>query len=512
MENLIFWGFVWLAVIYGVSVFIGFYSSKYSKTLEGYMVAERKVHPAFVTASFIVTWMSAAVFVGTAGLIYYLGNSILWTEGCYVLGLAVSLLVVAPKLRYLSERFKAMTIPETVGKMYNSEAVRVIGGLIIVIFMFVMMIAQYKGGGIIFKTLGLSYEWGVVASAAVMICYIATGGVLSTILADSAMAIMIILGVVPLAIGAVITAGGFGNMVNAMATDPLGIELAKKLGREGSNLIYLLSSPKLLDIRPGIGEVCFLGALGWFAMAFIGTMGLPHALGRYLAVRKLDKRTYRQMALWSAFWGIILVTSIVIISFSTRTIIGPELAQKGPRVMDQAIGIVTQKVFVGHPWFVGYVLVAILMGIITTTNTLLVMIATSAARDVIQPIWKKVTDKQVVLWSRILTVVAGVVTAYFGIVKPPDLLMLLSNMSWAVMGYTFFCILTIGMYWKSANKYGAIAAAITSGLVFIILRMILNWPLGVVSFLGWVIVTAVFIIVSASTKSISRRVDLPGID
>ncbi|MFT4171796.1 MAG: cation acetate symporter [Rhodocyclaceae bacterium] len=136
--------------------------------VDEYYVAGRRVPAVFNGMATAADWMSAASFLGMAGMLYVAGFDGLafvmgWTGG-YVL---VSLLL-APYLR----KFGQFTIPDFLGARYEGAAPRLIGVCAVCAASFVYVVAQIYGVGLITsRFFGINFEIGVfVGLAGVLVC------------------------------------------------------------------------------------------------------------------------------------------------------------------------------------------------------------------------------------------------------------------------------------------------------------------------------------------------------
>jgi len=135
---------------------------------EEYFVAGRRVPAMYNGLATAADWMSAASFIGTAGVLYLQGFAGLayilgWTGG-YVL-LAV---LLAPYLR----RFGQYTVPDFLGARYGGNVPRISGAIAAVVVSFVYLVVQIYGVGLITSHLtGFSFELGIfVGLGGVLVC------------------------------------------------------------------------------------------------------------------------------------------------------------------------------------------------------------------------------------------------------------------------------------------------------------------------------------------------------
>ena len=133
-----------------------------------YYVAGRRVPAMYNGMATGADWMSAASFIGLAGMLYLGGYGGLafilgWTGGYCVLAL-----YVAPYLR----RFGQFTIPDFLGERYGGNLPRAIGVFGAIVCCFIYVVAQIYGVGLITSRLsGLPFEIGVFAAlGSILLC------------------------------------------------------------------------------------------------------------------------------------------------------------------------------------------------------------------------------------------------------------------------------------------------------------------------------------------------------
>jgi len=156
-----------------LTVAVGARGVRVARTPADFMVAARAVPPGLNAAAISGEYLSAASFLGVAGLIVSEGLGALWYSVGYTAGYLVLLLLVAAPLR----RFGAYTIPDFAdGRLASPSLRRTTTALVLVIGWFYLL-PQMKGAGITLQlVLGTPYWVGVVALGVVVSANIAMGG------------------------------------------------------------------------------------------------------------------------------------------------------------------------------------------------------------------------------------------------------------------------------------------------------------------------------------------------
>ena len=156
-----------------LTIIVGARGLRVARTPDDFMVAARQVPPALNAAAISGEYLSAASFLGIAGLVVSQGLGSLWYSVGYTAGYLVLLLLVAAPLR----RFGAYTIPDfAAGRLRSPGLLRTTTVLVLVIGWFYLL-PQMKGAGITLQwVLGTPYWVGVAILGVVVSGNIAMGG------------------------------------------------------------------------------------------------------------------------------------------------------------------------------------------------------------------------------------------------------------------------------------------------------------------------------------------------
>ncbi|MGZ8919518.1 MAG: solute symporter family protein, partial [Limisphaerales bacterium] len=168
------WVFAFSLVTVVATIAMGFWSARTSKTAGDFFVAGRSVSVGWNASAISGEYLSAASFMGVAGMVMKFGYDALWYPVCYACGYLFLLLFIAGPLR----RFGAYTIPDFAEGRFDSPLFRKIAVCFVLFIGFFYTMPQMKGAGValsyIFK--GLPYWAGVVLVGAVITFNVALGG------------------------------------------------------------------------------------------------------------------------------------------------------------------------------------------------------------------------------------------------------------------------------------------------------------------------------------------------
>jgi Predicted symporter len=174
IDNVDPWIFAFSFITVVVTIGMGFWSAKKAKTASDFFVAGRSVSVGWNASAISGEYLSAASFMGVAGMVMSQGYDALWYPVCYACGYLFLLLFIAGPLR----RFGAYTIPDFAEGRYDSPLFRKIAVCFVLFIGFFYTMPQMKGAGVTLAYIfpGMPYWAGVVLVGAVITFNVALGG------------------------------------------------------------------------------------------------------------------------------------------------------------------------------------------------------------------------------------------------------------------------------------------------------------------------------------------------
>ena len=165
-----------IVVITVFTVVIGAFGYKISRNTSDFLVASRTVSPALNASAISGEYLSAASFLGVAGLIMVNGVDMLWYPVGFTAGYLAMLLFVAAPLR----RSGAYTLPDFAEARLRSTAVRGLSTGFVVVIGWLYLVPQLQGAGLTLSTVTGAPSWvGAVIVGAVVTLNVAVGGMRS---------------------------------------------------------------------------------------------------------------------------------------------------------------------------------------------------------------------------------------------------------------------------------------------------------------------------------------------
>ncbi len=168
------WILAFSSVTVIATIWLGFWSAKKSRTASDFFVAGRTVSVGWNASAISGEYLSAASFMGIAGMVMSSGYDALWYPVCYACGYLFLLLFIAGPLR----RFGAYTIPDFAEGRFDSPVFRKIAVVFVLFIGFFYTMPQMKGAGttLAYVFPGLPYWVGVALVGAVITLNVALGG------------------------------------------------------------------------------------------------------------------------------------------------------------------------------------------------------------------------------------------------------------------------------------------------------------------------------------------------
>jgi Na+(H+)/acetate symporter ActP len=196
-----------------VTVIMGFRSAKTSKTAGDFFVAGRSVSVGWNASAISGEYLSAASFMGVAGMVMAIGYDALWYPVCYACGYLFLLLFIAGPLR----RFGAYTIPDFAEGRYDSPVFRKIAVCFVLFIGFFYTMPQMKGAGTTLAYIfpGLPYWVGVAVVGVVITLNVALGGMKGITLVQAMQYWMKMFAISVPVFVLMMVFGGYGKNLNA---------------------------------------------------------------------------------------------------------------------------------------------------------------------------------------------------------------------------------------------------------------------------------------------------------
>ena len=209
-------------------VIIGVYSSRKTKTIDGFLLGGRAIGAWVSAFAYGTSYFSAVIFVGYAGQHgWNIGLGSIWIGvGNAVLGCLLAWQILAKRTRTMTHTISAKTMPEFFEGRYDCTGLKVFAAIIIFVFLVPYSAAVYKGLGSMFSTIfpGVSNNVWMLIIAVLTACYLVLGGYVATAYTDFVQGIIMIVGVFAMVIAIVNNSavGGFSHFMDNIMNIRLG--------------------------------------------------------------------------------------------------------------------------------------------------------------------------------------------------------------------------------------------------------------------------------------------------
>ena len=492
----------WLFVAFTVVIYalIGVLS----RTMDSgqYYVAGREVPAVFNGMATAADWMSGASFIAMAGGIYlkgypYMAFLVGWTGG-YVLVASL----IAPFLR----KFGCYTVPDFIGTRYGGNLARLCAVIILVVASFTYVTAQITGTGIVAsRALQIPFELGVwIGLAGILFCSM-LGGMRAVTWTQVAQYIVLIIAYL-IPVFWMSNKLGYGLIPHLAQFDAVGrvqeLEALHGVKALMPTAEAQAEAGKLAALKVGINDASTTPMAKWKFYTLVlcmmaGTASLPHVLMRYFTTASV--KAARQSVGYSLlFICLLYLTAPALATFTKLSLLDPTAATSiiGKSVADVSqlewiqkwssvgflkivdgngdgliqineffmkgdIVVLATPEMAGLPYVIsGLVAAGGLAAAMSTADGLLLAIANALSHDLYYKIIDPKADtKTRLIVARVLLLVVGAAGAFVASMK---LTSILGAVAWAFCfaNSGLFFPLVLGVWWKRANRAGAIAGMI----------------------------------------------------
>jgi len=447
-------------------IIIGFFTLKLTKNASDFYLGGRKVSRFAVSLSAVSSGRSSWLILGVSGMAYKMGVSAVWAVVGYILVEMFQFIFIGRKLRDFSQKENCFTLLDFFEKKLNDKnrIVRIVGAVILVIFMLSYVAAQLNAGAkALSSAMNISFFGALIFSAVIILVYMLMGGFLAVVYNDVIRAFIMIFGLVILPVVAIIKIGGISILLNILA-----------------QLNIALVNPFSLGIGALIG---FLG-IG------LGSPGQPHIVVRYMSID--DSRNLVYSSFIGTVWNVIMAWGAIFIGLAARVIIDglDKTTISNPEMV---------YLFLSSKYF-GPVLFGILAGgvfaaILSTADSQLLVVSTTLVRDIFQQIFNIFRDEKKILFiNRVILFISGAIAVFFAYYAK-DIIFWLVLFAWGGLGASFGPALIFSLYWNNTNKYGIIAGMLSGTFTTIIWKLYLKPITGIYELIPAFVIACLFIVV-----------------
>ncbi len=391
-----------------------------------------------IGASIASNWMSAASFMGLAGMFYVKGYYAMafvvgWTGGYVLL-----LVLIATQIR----RFGKFTAPDFVGFRYESDAARTLAALISIVIAIIYSVAQLRGIALLVSWLfGIAYTPAVLVGASLVVSFVVVSGTLGVARNQKLQYFVLITAfILPL----------------MLLTRKLGYFWILPQFGYGTAIIDLQQQFGFCWSDPFSGSSLFQ----WLALCFtlmFGTAGLPHVLSRFYVVPGIRD------ARWGVVWGLFFI-ALIYWSAPVYGVLARLFEARAGLPFNAADTDLADMVLLsaagqgGLPvWVIGLLAAGGMSAAFSAIAGLLITGSSSFSYDIFPRLIRPGASEadKVFAGKGFFLILAAIVMVLT--LKPWGMIVEITAFAFALAGNTIFPAFLLGIWWCRANSAGAIS-------------------------------------------------------
>jgi len=425
-------------LILALTLAITYWAARRTRSTEDFYAAGRTVSPLQNGLALAGDYMSAASFLGIAGLVALSGfDGMIYATG-WLVGWPALMFFIAEPLRNLGK----FTFADVVAFRLQQAPVRIaaaVGGILTLLF---YTIAQMVGAGnLVTLMFGIPYESAVAIVGVVMLLYVLFGGMIATTWVQIIKAILLVGGVTILT---VLVLAQFSFSVPTLYG-----AVAARYGQQALEPGGLVTDP--------------VDAISLGLALMFGVLGLPHILMRFYTVP--NAKAARVSVLYAT--GIIgyFYLIIPIVGFGASALLSREAIRRIDAGGNMAAPLLAE--LLGGTPFLGFIAAVAFATILAVVAGLTLAGASALSHDIFLHVVRKgrATESEQVRVAKIATVAFGVVAVLLGVLFKGQNVAFMVGLTFSIAASANFPPLLLSIGWRRFNTRGAVLAIITGALL-----------------------------------------------
>ncbi|MEK7706190.1 MAG: sodium/solute symporter [Myxococcota bacterium] len=445
-----FSGIFFFFIIVLLTLAITYWAAKKTKTASEYYAAGRSVSAVQNGFALAGDYMSAASFLGIAGLCSLKGyDGMIYAIG-WLVGWPALMFLIAEPLRNLGK----FTFADVVSFRLQQTPVRItsaIGGILTVLF---YTIAQMVGSGNLIKMMfGIPYEVAEIIVGGVMLAYVLFGGMLATTWVQIIKAVLLLAGV---------------TVLTLMVLAKFGFNPAELYAAVSQQYGQAALEPGTLVTNP-------IDAVSLGLALMFGLLGLPHILMRFFTVP--DAKAARVSVLYATGFIGYFYCIIPIVGFGASVLLSGGVDADGKAVLGRSLisGIdkggnmaapLLAELLGGTP-FLGFIAAVAFATILAVVAGLTLAGASAYSHDIYVSVIKKgkATEQEQMRVAKTATVVFGIVAVLLGILFKGQNVAFMVGLAFAIACSANFPALIMSILWKGFTTKGAVTSMLVGAFL-----------------------------------------------
>ncbi|HEX2395587.1 MAG TPA: sodium/solute symporter [Bacteroidales bacterium] len=426
-----------------ITLYITWWAAKRTKTSADFYTANRNISGFQNGFALAGDYMSAASFLGIAGMVSLRGfDGLIYSIG-FLVGWPILMFLIAEPLRNLGK----YTFADVIAYRFRQKPVRIAsatGSLTTIAF---YLIAQMVGGGsLINKLFGIPYGSAVIIVGAVMITYVLFGGMLATTWVQIIKAFLLIGGATMIVI---LTLAHFGfNPITLCQT--------------------AVDKYSLDVISPGSYISNPWDAISLGIALMLGTAGLPHILMRFYSVpdaRQARKSVFVATGLIGYFY---ILTFFI--GFGAMMLVGRDAITAGGDTGGNMAALMLAN-STGGPGFMGIIAAVAFATILAVVAGLTLSGASTLSHDLYTSVIKKgkIDEKGEVRVAKTSTLILGALAVILGLLFRQQNVAFMVGLAFAVAASANFPALLLSITWRGYTTTGTVWSIVTGVVLSVVL-------------------------------------------
>lgn len=463
------------AVIIAITMYVTYLAAKRVRSASDFYTAGGGVSGLQNGWAIAGDYLSAASFLGIAGLISLYGyDGFMYSVGFLVAYITVLLLIAEP-----CRNIGRYTLSDILAYRNDPRKSRILGALSVITVSTFYLTAQMVGGGVLVKTLiGINYETSVVVVGVLMLSYVLFGGMVATTWVQIIKAVLLVAASL-IIVALVWTPYGFSlpGFLQDVVSDPkVQARVATLLGDPAKSMSPAELGQRFLE--PGLYLKAPIDQISLGMALVFGTAGLPHILMRFFTVRSA------QQARKSVVWAMVVIGGFYLLTlflgFGAAKIVGPADIAGVDAGGNMAAPVLAQYLGGGPNSFLGNFMLAFVSAvafatIVAVVAGLVLASASALAHDLYVGVWragKTVTPQGQVKAARVATIIVGALAIGIGIAAKGQNAAVLVGLAFAVAASANFPCVLLTLHWKRCNTGGIVAGMLLGTIAAVGLTLV----------------------------------------
>jgi cation/acetate symporter len=425
---------------------ITWWAAKRTRTTKDFYAAGRSITGFQNGLALAGDYMSAASFLGIAGLVSTKGyDGLIYSVG-WLVGWPIVMFLISEPLRNLGK----YTFADVVAYRLNQRPIRAAAATGSLVVVLTYLIAQMVGAGTLIKLMfGLPFELAIVITGSLMIAYVLFGGMIATTWVQIIKAVLLL---------------GGATLLVLLTLNQFNFSYANLFSQAEK-----LYTNKFLE--PGGLVTSPVDAFSLGLALMFGTAGLPHILMRFYTVP--DAKAARKSVFYATgFIGYFYILTVTI-GFGAAVLVGQKVIMGIDKGGNMAGPLLAEAL--GGNLFLGFLSAVAFATILAVVSGLTLAGASAFSHDLFVGVIRhgKASEKEEVKVAKMATVGLGVCAILLGILFKGQNVAFLVGLTFAIAASANFPALLMSIMWKKFTTAGAVSSIYT-GLAVATILLILS--------------------------------------